>query len=96
MSASNKFLVFAVVLLVAVIVAIATFGVKWELAIGVAVVLFVIALWTLIGRTKLAVGQCTESRGIREHAAGLMESSDHIFPKRMINCYLSANSTIMS
>jgi multiple sugar transport system permease protein len=43
-------------LLVAVIVAIATFGVKWELAIGVAVVLFVIALWTLIGRTKLAVG----------------------------------------
>jgi multiple sugar transport system permease protein len=43
-------------LLVAVIVAIATFGVKWELAIGVAGVLFVIALWTLIGRTKLAVG----------------------------------------
>ena len=43
-------------LLVAVIVAVATFGVKWELAVGVAVVLFVIALWTLIGRTKLAVG----------------------------------------
>jgi len=43
-------------LLVAVIVAVATFGVKWELAVGVAVVLFVIALWTLIGHTKLAVG----------------------------------------
>lgn len=43
-------------LLVAVIVAVATFGVRWELAVGVAVVLFVIALWTLIGRTKLAVG----------------------------------------
>ena len=43
-------------LLVAVIVAVAAFGMKWELAVGVAVVLFVIALWTLIGRTKLAVG----------------------------------------
>jgi multiple sugar transport system permease protein len=43
-------------LLVAVIGAVATFGVAWELAVGVALALFVIALFTLVGRTRLAVG----------------------------------------
>ncbi|RWK53636.1 carbohydrate ABC transporter permease [Mesorhizobium sp.] len=44
------------ILLTAVIVAVATFGVRWEIAIIVAAALFVIALFTLVGRTKLAVG----------------------------------------
>ena len=43
-------------LLVAVIVAVAGFKVKWELALGVALALFVIALFTVVGRTRLAVG----------------------------------------
>ncbi|MCF6113451.1 MULTISPECIES: carbohydrate ABC transporter permease [Mesorhizobium] len=44
------------ILLTAIIVAVATFGVRWEIAIVVAAALFVIALFTLVGRTKLAVG----------------------------------------
>ncbi|CAH2404455.1 carbohydrate ABC transporter permease [Mesorhizobium ventifaucium] len=44
------------ILLTAIIVAVATFGVRWEIAIVVAAALFVIALFTLLGRTKLAVG----------------------------------------
>ncbi|WP_192356365.1 carbohydrate ABC transporter permease [Mesorhizobium mediterraneum] len=44
------------ILLTAVIVAVATFGVRWETAIVVAAALFIIALFTLVGRTKLAVG----------------------------------------
>ena len=43
-------------LLIAVVAAVATFGVPWEIAVTVAAALFLIALWTLIGRTKLAVG----------------------------------------
>jgi multiple sugar transport system permease protein len=44
------------ILLVAVIAAVATFGVKWQLAVSIALALFVIALFTLVARTKLAVG----------------------------------------
>ncbi|TIO05383.1 carbohydrate ABC transporter permease [Mesorhizobium sp.] len=44
------------ILLTAVIVAVATFGVQWEIAVAVAAALFMIALFTLVGRTKLAVG----------------------------------------
>lgn len=44
------------ILLTALIVAVATFGVRWEIAIAVAAALFIIALFTLVGRTKLAVG----------------------------------------
>ncbi|RWL19335.1 MULTISPECIES: carbohydrate ABC transporter permease [Mesorhizobium] len=44
------------ILLTAIIVAVATFGVRWEIAIVVAAALFIIALFTLVGRTKLAVG----------------------------------------
>ena len=44
------------ILLVAVIAAVATFGVKWEIAVSVAAALFVIALFTLVARTRLAVG----------------------------------------
>ncbi|TIL43847.1 carbohydrate ABC transporter permease [Mesorhizobium sp.] len=44
------------ILLTTIIVAVATFGVRWEIAIVVAAALFVIALFTLVGRTKLAVG----------------------------------------
>ncbi|TIP25280.1 MAG: carbohydrate ABC transporter permease [Mesorhizobium sp.] len=44
------------ILLTAIIVAVATFGVRWEIAIAVAVALFIIALFTLVGRTRLAVG----------------------------------------
>ncbi|RWF76021.1 MAG: carbohydrate ABC transporter permease [Mesorhizobium sp.] len=44
------------ILLTAIIVAVATFGVRWEIAIAVAAALFIIALFTLVGRTKLAVG----------------------------------------
>lgn len=43
-------------LLIAVVAAVATFGVKWELAVAVALALFLLALFTLIGRMKLAVG----------------------------------------
>lgn len=45
-----------VILLVAVIAAVASFGVKWELALSVAAALFLLALFTLVGRTRLAVG----------------------------------------
>ncbi|WP_419694061.1 carbohydrate ABC transporter permease [Mesorhizobium muleiense] len=44
------------ILLTGIIVAVATFGVRWEIAIVVAAALFVIALFTLVGRTELAVG----------------------------------------
>ncbi|PAQ04975.1 carbohydrate ABC transporter permease [Mesorhizobium temperatum] len=44
------------ILLTAIIVAVATFGVRWEIAIVVAAALFIIALFTLVGRTRLAVG----------------------------------------
>jgi multiple sugar transport system permease protein len=44
------------VLLVAVIAAVATFGVPWEIALAVAAALFLIGLFTLVGRTRLAVG----------------------------------------
>lgn len=44
------------ILLTAIIVAVATFGVRWEIAIAVAAALFIIALFTLVGRTRLAVG----------------------------------------
>ena len=43
-------------LLIAVIAAVATFGIAWQLAVGVALALFVIALFTLVRRTQLAVG----------------------------------------
>lgn len=43
-------------LLTAVIAAVATFGVQWEIAVAVAAALFIIALFTLVGRTKLAAG----------------------------------------
>jgi multiple sugar transport system permease protein len=43
-------------LLIAVIAAVASFGIAWELAVGVALALFVIALFTLVRRTQLAVG----------------------------------------
>ncbi|RUU48496.1 MAG: carbohydrate ABC transporter permease [Mesorhizobium sp.] len=44
------------ILLTAIIVAVATFGVQWEVAVAVAAALFIIALFTLVGRTRLAVG----------------------------------------
>jgi multiple sugar transport system permease protein len=44
------------ILLIAVIVAVTTFGVPWELALTVAGALFLIGLFTLVGRTRLAVG----------------------------------------
>ncbi|SJM30837.1 carbohydrate ABC transporter permease [Mesorhizobium delmotii] len=44
------------ILLTAIIVAVATFGVQWEIAVAVAAALFIIALFTLVGRTKLAIG----------------------------------------
>ncbi len=44
------------ILLVAVIAAVAMFGVPWEIAVGVALALFVLGLMTLVGRTRLAVG----------------------------------------
>ncbi|MFK0693023.1 carbohydrate ABC transporter permease [Mesorhizobium sp. IMUNJ 23033] len=44
------------ILLVAVIVAVATFGVQWEIAVAVTAALFIIALFTLVARTRLAVG----------------------------------------
>jgi len=43
-------------LLVAVIVAVAGFKVRWELAVGVALALFLIALFTVARRTRLALG----------------------------------------
>jgi multiple sugar transport system permease protein len=43
-------------LLVAVIVAVVTFGVSWQVAVAVAVALFLLALVTLVGRTRAAVG----------------------------------------
>lgn len=45
-----------ILLLIAVIVAVAGFGVRWPIATTVAIALFVIALFTLINRTKAAVG----------------------------------------
>ncbi len=45
-----------ILLLIAVIVAVAGFGVRWPIATIVAIALFVIALFTLINRTKAAVG----------------------------------------
>lgn len=45
-----------IILLIAVIVAVAGFGVRWPVASSVAVALFVIAAYTLVGRTKAAVG----------------------------------------
>jgi multiple sugar transport system permease protein len=44
------------ILLIAVIAAVATFGVKWQVAVSIAVALFVIALFTLVARTKAAIG----------------------------------------
>lgn len=44
------------ILLVAVIVAVATFGMQWEIAVAVTAALFIIALFTLVARTRLAVG----------------------------------------
>jgi multiple sugar transport system permease protein len=44
------------ILLVAVIAAVATFGVPWQIALGVAIALFLIALFTLGHRTSAAVG----------------------------------------
>ena len=43
-------------LLIAVIVAVATFGVPWQIAVIVAGALFLIGLFTIIGRTRLVVG----------------------------------------
>jgi multiple sugar transport system permease protein len=43
-------------LLIAVIAAVATFGVPWEIAVAAAGALFLIGLFTLVGRTRLAVG----------------------------------------
>ncbi|WP_237683948.1 carbohydrate ABC transporter permease [Pseudaminobacter soli (ex Zhang et al. 2022)] len=44
------------ILLVAVIIAVATFGVQWEVAVAVAGALFLISLLTFVGRTRLALG----------------------------------------
>jgi multiple sugar transport system permease protein len=44
------------ILLFAVILAVATFGVQWEVAVAVAAALFLIALMTFVGRTRLALG----------------------------------------
>jgi multiple sugar transport system permease protein len=44
-----------IVLLVAVIAAVAMFRIQWEVALAVAVALFLIALFTLVKRTKLAL-----------------------------------------
>jgi multiple sugar transport system permease protein len=43
-------------LLVAIVVAVVTFGVAWFLAVAVALALFLVALATLIRRTRLALG----------------------------------------
>jgi multiple sugar transport system permease protein len=45
-----------VLLLCVVIAAVATFGVQWEIAVSVALALFLIALFTVVRRTQLAVG----------------------------------------
>ena len=45
-----------VALLVAVIAAVASFGVQWPVALSVAFALFVVAMFTFVGRTKAAVG----------------------------------------
>jgi multiple sugar transport system permease protein len=45
-----------VLLLIAVIAAVASFGVTWPIATSVALALFVIAMFTFIGRTQAAVG----------------------------------------
>jgi multiple sugar transport system permease protein len=44
------------ILLIAVIAAVASFGVKWQVAVSIAVALFVIALFTLVARTRAAIG----------------------------------------
>ena len=44
------------VLLIAVIAAVATFGVPWVVAVAAALALFLIAMFTFIGRTELADG----------------------------------------
>jgi multiple sugar transport system permease protein len=44
------------VLLVAIIVAVATFGVPWAIAVAAALALFLIGMFTFIGRTRLAAG----------------------------------------
>ena len=44
------------ILVAAVIAAVAIFGVPWEIAVIAAVALFLIALFTLVGRTRLSVG----------------------------------------
>jgi multiple sugar transport system permease protein len=49
-------IVLFLILLIAVIAATATFGVAWEVASGVALALFIIALFTLVNRTRLAIG----------------------------------------
>jgi multiple sugar transport system permease protein len=45
-----------ILLLIAVIAAVATFGVQWEIAVAVALALFLLALFTVVRRTELAVG----------------------------------------
>jgi multiple sugar transport system permease protein len=45
-----------ILLLIAVIAAVATFGVRWQIAVSVALALFLIALFTVVRRTELAVG----------------------------------------
>jgi multiple sugar transport system permease protein len=49
-------IVIFIVLLVAVIAAVTIFRVQWELALAVAVALFLLALFTLVRRTQLALG----------------------------------------
>ncbi len=44
------------VLLVALIIAVVTFGVRWEIAAAVAIALFVLSLGTIARRTRLALG----------------------------------------
>jgi multiple sugar transport system permease protein len=44
------------VLLVALIVAVVTFGVRWEIALAVAIALFLLSLGTIARRTRLALG----------------------------------------
>ena len=45
-----------ILLLIVVIAAVATFGVQWEIAVSVALALFLIALFTVVRRTELALG----------------------------------------
>jgi multiple sugar transport system permease protein len=45
-----------IVLLIAVIAAVAMLGIAWQIALVVAIALFLIALLTLVGRTRLALG----------------------------------------